>query len=434
MKKIFALFAAVLFAGGMMAEPIIIDYSAKGYENQKDLDGVAVTEGVVSITLAKGTGSNGPKYYSTGTAARTYGGNTMTIACSEGLITTIVFDFTQNDKEYTVNAGEYSKADATWTGSADTVLFTTASGSGHNRIRSVEIYLNGEEPAADTWVPDTISVSAALALIDAKDKHDHYVVGVVMGTPFITYQNFNGKMSVWMSDVEHPSDTIEVYEALNVEKAQWASLYEAQKTLLIGDTVMFYAGALELYAAKSIYEITGGNYVETLGHNPDAEVPADPDAFEIPEGYITCEEAMKLVENLADPTAETKTIKGEEVKVCAAVTYAYSWADNKQSAWIDDKATGSGLIQAAYLAAPAEVKAGDIVLVEGKIAKYYKTKQDGSFDKIVIEIVDGTMVKQGAEGIENIELSEKVQKVTVDGVIYIVRDGKMFNMQGLQVR
>ena len=38
------------------------------------------------------------------------------------------------------------------------------------------------------------------------------------------------------------------------------------------------------------------------------------------------------------------------------------------------------------------------------------------------------------EGIENVVLTEKAQKVVVDGVIYIVRDKKMFNLQGTQVR
>ena len=37
-------------------------------------------------------------------------------------------------------------------------------------------------------------------------------------------------------------------------------------------------------------------------------------------------------------------------------------------------------------------------------------------------------------GIEHIVLTEKAQKVIVDGVIYIVRDGKLFNLQGAQVR
>ena len=38
------------------------------------------------------------------------------------------------------------------------------------------------------------------------------------------------------------------------------------------------------------------------------------------------------------------------------------------------------------------------------------------------------------EAIENVELTEKAQKVMVDGVLYIVRDGKMFDVRGAQVR
>jgi hypothetical protein len=40
----------------------------------------------------------------------------------------------------------------------------------------------------------------------------------------------------------------------------------------------------------------------------------------------------------------------------------------------------------------------------------------------------------GEEAIENVVLTEKAKKVVVDGVIYIVRDNKMFNLQGAQVR
>ena len=39
-----------------------------------------------------------------------------------------------------------------------------------------------------------------------------------------------------------------------------------------------------------------------------------------------------------------------------------------------------------------------------------------------------------SQGIENVVLTEKAQKVMVDGVVYIVRDNKMFNLQGAQVR
>ncbi len=40
----------------------------------------------------------------------------------------------------------------------------------------------------------------------------------------------------------------------------------------------------------------------------------------------------------------------------------------------------------------------------------------------------------GEQGIENVVLTEKAQKVFVDGVMYIVRDNKMFDVRGAQVR
>ena len=38
------------------------------------------------------------------------------------------------------------------------------------------------------------------------------------------------------------------------------------------------------------------------------------------------------------------------------------------------------------------------------------------------------------QGIESVVLTEKAQKIVVDGVLYIIRDNKMFNVQGTQVR
>lgn len=42
--------------------------------------------------------------------------------------------------------------------------------------------------------------------------------------------------------------------------------------------------------------------------------------------------------------------------------------------------------------------------------------------------------KVAEQGIENVVLTEKAHKVIVDGVLYIVRDNKMYNVQGTQVR
>ena len=149
MKKFFSLFAAVLFAGSMFAAEVTVDYANAGYANQQSLDGVPVQSGVVTITFAKGTGTTVPAYYTTGTGARTYASNTITVDAGANTITEIAFDFSQNSKNYTVDAGTYSKDAKKWTGSANKVLFTTEAGSGHNRIKSITVtYEVGEEIAA----------------------------------------------------------------------------------------------------------------------------------------------------------------------------------------------------------------------------------------------------------------------------------------------
>ena len=68
--------------------------------------------------------------------------------------------------------------------------------------------------------------------------------------------------------------------------------------------------------------------------------------------------------------------------------------------------------------------------------------QDGSYKGVDCKLIEEFDLSNPAlarwtvkeEGIENITLTEKAQKVVVDGVIYIVRDNKMFNLQGAQVR
>jgi len=78
---------------------------------------------------------------------------------------------------------------------------------------------------------------------------------------------------------------------------------------------------------------------------------------------------------------------------------------------------------------------GDNQLVFGQLW------QDGSYKGVDCKEIeldfsnpDGYKWSGYEESIENIVLTEKAQKVVVDGVIYIIRDNKMFNLQGAQVR
>lgn len=67
---------------------------------------------------------------------------------------------------------------------------------------------------------------------------------------------------------------------------------------------------------------------------------------------------------------------------------------------------------------------------------------DPSVATIKVTAEDGTTTKEytvtitrgEAQGIEDIVLTEKAQKVVVDGAVYVIRDNKMFNVTGTRVR
>ena len=70
--------------------------------------------------------------------------------------------------------------------------------------------------------------------------------------------------------------------------------------------------------------------------------------------------------------------------------------------------------------------------VDGKVT----VNENGSIDVDVVNCA-GAKIQCHlgmAEGIENVELTKDAKKVVVDGVLYIVRDNKMFDVHGTQVR
>ena len=102
----------------------------------------------------------------------------------------------------------------------------------------------------------------------------------------------------------------------------------------------------------------------------------------------------------------------------------------------DDPTSTYGDIQAYRAKCSAEDGAAiaehDLVLIEGNVTH----TQNADATKDYYEFASGAKLTllEKAQGIENVVLTEKAQKVVVDGVIYIVRDNKLFNLQGAQVR
>ena len=118
----------------------------------------------------------------------------------------------------------------------------------------------------------------------------------------------------------------------------------------------------------------------------------------------------------------------------AVMGYIVGTSTKYENTWyMADEAGAYGEFQAFKCATiDYAVTEGDLVIVTGKIMHYYGEGSSGEYHNY--EISGGALEHVYAQGIENIELTEKAQKVVVDGVIYIVRDNKMFNLQGAQVR
>ena len=126
-----------------------VDFSAQGYVNSQTVSSYHGTH--FSVSFDKGTNSNLPKYYDSGTAIRVYGGGYFIIT-SESTITKIVVEFGSSDGSNAIstNAGTFSNG--TWIGSSNSVKFTIGGQSGHRRIQKITVTtFSGTKVASVTY-------------------------------------------------------------------------------------------------------------------------------------------------------------------------------------------------------------------------------------------------------------------------------------------
>ena len=120
--------------GVAWADEESVTFSAQGYGNGEPIESYEGTN--FSIAFNKGTNSNAPKYYTSGTAIRAYGGNYFTVT-SENTITKIVLTFGSSDGSNAITTDVSTYSNGTWTGSANSVTFNVGGTSGNRRIASI---------------------------------------------------------------------------------------------------------------------------------------------------------------------------------------------------------------------------------------------------------------------------------------------------------
>ena len=113
-----------------------VDFSQQGYGNGNEVSSYTGTG--FSVSFVAGTNSNAPKYYSSGSAIRCYGGNKFTVTSTSN-ITKIVITFGSSDGSNAIstNAGTYSSG--TWSGTSKSIEFTIGGSSGNRRIQKLTV-------------------------------------------------------------------------------------------------------------------------------------------------------------------------------------------------------------------------------------------------------------------------------------------------------
>lgn len=117
---------------------VSVTLSSKGYSNGAVVSNVTLDSNVTA-TFAKGTGSNDPKYYTSGTAVRCYGGNTITINAGSKTITGITLTYGSSDGSNAITASPGTFSTPSWTGTSSSVVFTIGGSSGNRRIAGIEV-------------------------------------------------------------------------------------------------------------------------------------------------------------------------------------------------------------------------------------------------------------------------------------------------------
>ena len=317
--------------GELEGDPIVVDSNSITF-SENELTNAQVVYGVqfkdLLLILNKGTNSNGPTYYTSGTAVRCYGGNKLTFDAGEKKITSIKLTFGTSDGTNAITADKGTFATDTWSGSESSVILTIGGTSGNRRIASIAVTLEGDETTEPEQPeqPEVKSVSVSEFLAAAVSTTQVYeLTGTVKNIKDKTYGNF---------DLEDETGTVYVY---GLTKEYVSSNDKSFNTLGVaaGDKIKIngyraaYNGTAQVGSAWLI------EIVEKAPEQP--EQPVDPTQ------YIYFNNFDKtVVTSNTNLTATVDVYKNEIGTGVGNVTYSFAGTNSIRTSSPSDSAGFSG--------------------------------------------------------------------------------------------
>ena len=415
MKKIFTFIAAAFVAMTMNATVMTV---AEAYQYGMSLDSAAVSPDTVTVVgYVINAGSFSMKYY-----------NQSWYMADEATATESDFQayncypIQGNDTLKVLNGDKVSvtgKLKKFWNKSASKFIiefekanatFITMAPGDHSVVNVIE----------EATVAQALTIGAALA-DNASTEKQYKITGYVSAVNVKSsdaYSEQYKNQSFWVADAKGSTAQTNADGAFYVYRGK----PDTEEAIPYGALVEFTC-TIKKYVASG----GGDPVIENTDQNIVVKVLAIP---EVDTLEASVAEAIAVGMALED-NAETEDLYAVYGYVTS--TKGEPTAAGAQTFYMADDATATYGEFTAYLCTVPEggVQQGDYVRVIGKILKYV-----GQSGEPTIEISRGVAEKdpEPYQGIEEVVLTKDAQKVMVDGVMYIVRDNKMYNVQGTQVR
>ena len=239
MKKIFSLFAAILFAGSMMAQEADVVFTSENFNGQ----GTSGTGGEVTATV-NGVIFTCDKGYGDQYGVRCYKNSVVTISSADQKIGKIVFEFaTVSGKYYNGDLPEEIVVNANeWTNTM----------SNQARMNKISIFF-GEAPAPQV---DTLTAAQALEVAQslAVGESKWAVCKALVASIKTEYSEQYGNITVWLNDdPESTYGDIQAYRA-SCSAEDGLNLKEHDQVLVVGNLTHTQSSD----GSKDYYEFAAG--------------------------------------------------------------------------------------------------------------------------------------------------------------------------------